>query len=103
MDVQLSERPRDWCECILSESKELREVMEVMVIVEIEEESLQLCGCTELVSEPTDVQLSERLRGDTEEVSVWKVLPMCCIWAANYIKYIYIYYNNFTSSHSIIV
>ena len=96
MDVQLSECPRDWCECILNESKELRGVMEVMVI---EEESLQLCGCTELVSEPTDVQLSERLRGDTKEVSVWRVLPMCCIWAVNYQEY----YSNFTSSHSTIV
>ena len=73
--------------------------MEVMVIVEIEEESLQLCGCTELVSEPTDVQLSECLRGDTEEVLVWNVLPMCCIWAVNYKEY----YNNFTNSHSIII
>ena len=49
--------------------------------VEVEEEPT-LLGCTELVSEPMAVQLSARLREDTEEAS-WQALPVSCVWAAN--------------------
>ena len=73
--MELSERPRD-CGHVLNE---LRELMEVRL--EVEQKSTLLV-CTELVSEPMDVQLSACLREDTDKVS-WQALPVRCAWAVN--------------------
>ena len=58
---------------------ELHELMEVRI--EVEKEST-LLGCTELVGELMAIQLSARLREDTEEAS-WQALPMSCVWVVN--------------------